>query len=124
MKTTLLALSLLLLVGWCAFAQAADTSRPATPEEVQAVTDALKSALKDPDSAKVSGVRISADGKTACGFVNAKNSYGGYSGKSVFYAMGFKNKAGKPVYAVVGVDSGSKTAANIMCKQDGVNVYQ
>jgi hypothetical protein len=84
-RKKLLTLSFLLLVGWCANAQTAETSRLATSEEVQAVTDALKSALKDPDSAKVSAVRISADGKTACGLVSAKNSYGGYSGDSIFY---------------------------------------
>lgn len=124
MKIKLLVISLLLFVGWSAFAQAADSSHAATPEEVQAVTDALKSALKDPDSAKISDVRVSADGTTACGLVNAKNSFGGYSGNSVFYAMGVKNNTGQFVYAVIGVDSNGDTAAYTMCKQNGVDVYQ
>lgn len=121
MKVQLLAVSLLLLSG-NALAQDAGP-RDATPDEVQAVTEALKARLKDPDSAKVSGVKVSADGKTACGFVNAKNSYGGYSGNSAFYTMAFKNKSGQPVFAVIGVDSGSNTASAIMCEKDGIKLY-
>ena len=97
-------------------------ARAATPQEESAVTAALKDSLKDPDSAKVSGVKISADGKTACGFVNAKNSFGGYTGNSAFYAMGFKNKSGEPVFAIVGVDSGGLTASAEMCAKDGVRL--
>jgi hypothetical protein len=44
----------------------------------------VKAELKDPDSAKFKGLRIKMDG-TGCGWVNAKNSYGGYAGFQVFY---------------------------------------
>ena len=121
MKVQLISAVLLLAFG-SVYAQSPGP-RSATPEEVQGVTEALKSSLKDPDSAKVSGVQISADGKTACGFVNAKNSYGGYSGDSAFYVMVFPRDTGENVYAVVGVDSGSKTSSAIMCEKDGVKLY-
>lgn len=54
---------------------------------------AVKAELKDPDSAKFHGLRPlkGFDGKVNgyCGWVNAKNSYGGYTGDSFFlYAKG------------------------------------
>lgn len=47
----------------------------------------VRSALKDPDSAKFRDVRVLGHGEThtlACGYVNAKNSYGGYTGDQAF----------------------------------------
>jgi len=45
--------------------------------------------LKDPRSAQFSGIKLRKNGETGkvdhfCGYVNAKNSYGGYAGKSYF----------------------------------------
>ena len=37
--------------------------------------------LKDPDSARFGKFTVSKDGKKACLGVNAKNSYGGYTGE-------------------------------------------
>lgn len=54
------------------------------PAEQATVIAAVKAKLKDPDSARFKGLRIDKDG-TGCGWVNAKNSYGGYSGFAVFY---------------------------------------
>jgi hypothetical protein len=122
MKLQLLGALLALFVG-NAGAQDSGASCPATPKEEQAVLAALKSSLKDPDSAKISNVKVSAAGKTVCGLVNAKNSYGGYSGDSVFYVMVFAREAGDPVYAVVGVDSGRETGAATICAKDGVKIY-
>lgn len=51
-----------------ASAQDAAAPRAATPKEEQAVLETLKGRLKDPDSAKISGTKVSADGKTVCGF--------------------------------------------------------
>jgi hypothetical protein len=54
-------------------------------------TALVRDSLKDPDSAKFSGLyavkRIDGQGPTGlCGYVNAKNSYGGYVGKKRFFA--------------------------------------
>lgn len=50
----------------------------------------LRSSLKDPDSAKFYGIyAIQKPGQprpSVCGAVNAKNSYGGYTGKTMFLA--------------------------------------
>lgn len=59
----------------------------------------LKTGLKDPESARF-GVMNAAkqlDGTiTICGWVNAKNSYGGYSGEMPFIAV-YSNKSGHAV---------------------------
>lgn len=62
------------------FALALASAQPATEK---AVIIAVKTQLKDPDSAKFRGVKEYSPGYW-CGWVNAKNSYGGYSGYSVF----------------------------------------
>ena len=51
---------------------------------VDAAIQAVRSSLKDPESARFSNVYMAADGKYACGDVNAKNSMGGYVGATVF----------------------------------------
>lgn len=48
------------------------------------VVEAVKAELKDPDSAKFKGVKQTSPGYW-CGWVNAKNGYGGYTGYSVFF---------------------------------------
>lgn len=49
---------------------------------------AVRAELKDPDSAKFRGIKALRDGEGKvtgfCGWVNAKNSYGGYTGESYF----------------------------------------
>lgn len=49
---------------------------------------AVRAELKDPDSAKFRGVKLEKgdDGKpyAYCGWVNAKNGYGGYTGENYF----------------------------------------
>lgn len=46
--------------------------------------DQVLNYLKDPDSAKFRELRIVNNGKALCGFVNAKNSFGGYVGFNNF----------------------------------------
>ncbi len=49
--------------------------------------NAVLAALKDPDSAVFEGLYMgnSPAKNVVCGFVNAKNSFGGYTGKKRFY---------------------------------------
>ncbi len=51
-------------------------------------SDALKASLRDPDSAKILSGFVSSDaGKYfACGTVNAKNGFGGYSGATRWFS--------------------------------------
>ena len=69
--------------------------RPSTGETRREVTDfdrqyavqqAIKSRLKDPDSAKFGNVWVK--NGIVCGSVNSKNSYGGYSGFKSFVGRG------------------------------------
>lgn len=57
---------------------------------VDASVAKLKSSLKDPDSAKFFGIyAVQKPGQprpSVCGYVNAKNSYGGYTGRTMFLA--------------------------------------
>lgn len=58
-----------------------ETSDPLTPvvqKTVDAATQRVKGILKDPDSAQFQNVL--ARGSVVCGQVNAKNSFGGYTG--------------------------------------------
>ena len=63
------------------------------PERIQLVQTAIKDRLKDPESARFSGVKYwEFKSETdrimyVCGFVNAKNSFGGYNGEQMFYAV-------------------------------------
>lgn len=94
---------LILLVFWAAgkFATAR-ASGPKTPEQVQdsvmnaledrkieavvGAKESIKQMLKVPESADFSDVTGHVDGKTvlACGWVNAKNGFGGYTGRTPF----------------------------------------
>lgn len=58
-----------------------------TPAQVQAVYAGVRRVLKDPDSAKFGPVIASQAGREmihVCGTVNARNSYGGYTGPKPF----------------------------------------
>jgi hypothetical protein len=48
------------------------------------VIKTVKAQLKDPASARFKGVKQTSPGHW-CGWVNAKNSYGGYTGFQVFF---------------------------------------
>jgi len=66
-----------------------DTSRYASntnSKSTQQHLDAVRSKLKDPDSARF--YELHSTGNSTCGFVNAKNSYGGFTGKKPFVYLG------------------------------------
>jgi hypothetical protein len=47
------------------------------------IESGLSETLKDPESILISDLKYNSNG--ACGYYNAKNSYGGYVGKKFFY---------------------------------------
>jgi hypothetical protein len=51
----------------------------AKSDPIAIARERVKNILKDPDSARFRSEFVARDG-TVCGFVNAKNSYGGYDG--------------------------------------------
>ena len=82
MKKTILLISCLLASA----AHAAFDHHDLSTEEAETVKAAITKRLKDPDSAKFGALAAVKyrDGIIVCGTVNAKNSYGGYSGASPF----------------------------------------
>jgi len=70
------------LMGVACAAQAAPKAKlkqTAKPDPIAGAHERVKDVLKDPDSAKFRTEFVARDG-AVCGFVNAKNSYGGYGG--------------------------------------------
>lgn len=70
------------------YLRAAMEARTSINEEdkLAAIQDAIKSRLKDPDSARFRDVYIFDGTDFVCGEVNAKNSMGGYTGFTTFMA--------------------------------------
>lgn len=62
-----------------------DDPRPITVDSQTAVENMVRGRLKDPDSAKFRDIRRRGP-FDYCGWVNAKNSLGGFVGYSVFFA--------------------------------------
>ena len=62
-------------------------SKPLTPANKVQIAKAVKDILKDPDSAKFRWPKPQ-DWGLYCGWVNAKNSYGGYTGFEPFMIIG------------------------------------
>lgn len=66
--------------------------------------EVVRSALKDPDSARFDQVRVYTRHKAVCGLVNAKNSMGGYAGFAQFILfddgdLRLQPSGGEPSYA-------------------------
>lgn len=101
----------------------AETFTPYTLSRAEnAVIDsALRSALKDPASA-IFGARYaassSAGGVYVCGYINAKNSFGGYTGDRPF--SGVLGPKPATVFFVSGI---SNTDAQIFAKRDVCSGY-
>lgn len=60
----------------------------ATPEDKERTMAAVKEKLRDPESARFQNIYAlqGSNGKRSyCGFVNAKNAFGGYVGKTLFH---------------------------------------
>lgn len=89
-----------------------------TPDIEAAAEKGVRDRLKDPDSAKFSDLVAYQKSPTAiavCGYVNAKNSLGGYVGASPFLAyVGIsKNANGETVYIAAGASLTNGTASDI-----------
>lgn len=68
----------------------AQMPQPLTPEQQAAVEDGIREKLKDPDSARFKGaIKVPHEGDSflVCGFVNSKNSFGGYVGFTPFHGL-------------------------------------
>lgn len=83
------------LMSLASFAHAA-TEAEIAEREKQAIPkgqEAVLAKLKDPRSAEFRNLRPAVTGLYLCGEVNAKNSYGGYTGFKKFYSLWQMNMA-------------------------------
>lgn len=87
-------------------------TRELTVKEKRSIAEQVKDLLKDPDSAKFKWMRLYglSGVETYCGMVNAKNSYGGYTGYSIFSTILVKGQAKSSILD----DAGSLVA---LCKE-------
>lgn len=98
-------------------------TRKLTQTESHFVETAIKNRLKDPESARFQHSPYVSNGNGAyCGFVNSKNSYGGYVGDTPFMAIVLHDKKGKPTGAgviSVGGDNDEIQATILTCQDNG-----
>lgn len=99
-----------------ALADPSPAQRAITAEDKIAVADAVRAKLKDPDSARFRWLP-SASGLTYCGFVNSKNSFGGYTGFQPFTTV-LAEIDGKPSVTVIGIGDPAYT----VCSNLGVDM--
>lgn len=76
---TALAITLIAATVAAHAAPKAKPVQPAKPDPIALAHERVKDILKDPESARFRSEFVARDG-AVCGFVNAKNSYGGYGG--------------------------------------------
>lgn len=96
-----------------------------TAQQQKAVRVGVVSGLKDPESARFGGMIGAKDRDgdiTVCGFVNAKNSYGGYSGMSPFVGMFLKPPSADFRVVEVAVSDKDRAAVVKVCRQYGVEL--
>ncbi|AVR21430.1 hypothetical protein L0Z13_15215 [Burkholderia multivorans] len=93
-----------------------------SPEDEKAIKQAIIHELTDPDSAKFREIRISADGNTACGYVNAKNKFGGYTGFKIFQGAIIRTPNYPTRFAPISISNSEieEQANLIVCHKNGV----
>jgi hypothetical protein len=89
-------------------------TRALTAKEKRSISAQVKDLLKDPDSAKFKWMRLygTSEVETYCGLVNAKNSYGGYTGYSIFTTILVKGQAKSSI-----LDDGETGTLAALCKE-------
>ena len=85
-------------------------TRDATEAELVVIKrDLSYTNLRDPFSAELRGIKVRGD--MYCGFINAKNGFGAYTGFTPIIGMIFEGKVAPAV--------GTGPSAGKMCKQEG-----
>lgn len=114
MKKIALSFFTLILIAGC---------KPSDQEFIAIGESVVRDSLKDPDSAKFESFYKSSgelDGYV-CGSVNAKNSYGGYTGKKSYYVyIEVENKKIKdhgPIIIVADDDRKALNNFNVICQR-------
>lgn len=87
---------IIMLVVSFIWVKACTHERPPSQEQIDTkkiidAKNAVSSRLKDPESARFSGVYVT--GNIVCGLVNARNSFGGYAGDMRFVSAGMPSSS-------------------------------
>lgn len=93
-----------------------------TQQQVAALHDGVRRTLKDPGSAQFGEHRAGLNEKggiVACGWVNAKNSYGGYTGKQPYLAL-YLSDTGKFYAQSIGATEIRNTVILKTCADSGL----
>ena len=110
-------------VGSTESAEAADEL---TAAQETIVLDGLRKNLKDPSSAILGQIKAGTEeGGTIpiCGFVNAKNSFGGYTGDKPFIGMLLLPPTDTFVALGIGGTESDSIALNNTCKRYGLGLW-
>lgn len=95
----------------------------AITEEMRGQIEAgTRQALKDPESARfgtIAGAQTPDGNISVCGLVNAKNSFGGYTGEQPFFGV-FYPRAGFFEFRTMGGSDGDRLGLRMVCQQSGV----
>src|SRR5262245_42397344 len=115
----------LLVASW-AVAIALENAMPAplSPDSVGLIHEAVRERLKDPESARFGTLVGGHDQKgvfSACGWVNSKNSFGGYTGIMPFAGIMIEVSK-KRVFQVVSMGDGGDGSGAVLalCKALGL----
>lgn len=123
---TLILLAATSIPAACAYHTGIEAGTPTrlTTSQMASVDTGLRASLKDPDSARIAGVSA-ARGKdgtlTVCGHVNARNSFGGYTGFVPF--SGFIIE-GSRIFQVtsIGNPADDNYGIRVVCRDSGAPV--
>ncbi len=94
--------------------------------EISIVEQGVRDTLKDPDSARFDNIQATVSekgGMTICGFVNAKNGFGGYTGKSPFMGMILKlPTSSKFISLSLGASDEAEFVTRRVCEKNGIKL--
>jgi hypothetical protein len=95
-------------------------------KQMEAVRAGVRDKLRDPDSARFGGMVAGKDAKgfiTVCGWVNAKNAYGGYTGDQPYMGLLATGPKGT-IFAPIGVggDDIEQQSTMMVCQGHGLSL--
>jgi hypothetical protein len=114
----------LLIASSAAIALEKATPEPLGPDVIGLIQEGVRERLKDPESARFGTLVGGRDRKgifSACGWVNAKNSVGGYTGIMPFAGIMIEVSK-KRVFQIVGMGDGGDGSGAVLalCKALGL----
>ena len=117
MRSVLLTIVFVVLTGQAR----AELAVTLSTEQITVIETGIQARLKNPDSAKFSGLvarPINGVVLAVCGYVNAKNSSGSYIGNLAF--VGFLSNNDSWRFSVLAIDDPSRISAQQTCHDWGI----